>query len=221
MSDTRQPYEDLAGVYLPVAVAVFVVVLGALVIIAIRFRSSRRTEPSPRVTSQRLEVAFAALLAVVAGLLLWRSYLAIDESDAVARTAYAAPQAGPAGLTIGVVGSRWNWRFSYPDGVVQTGDGRERTAILVVPEGVPVRFRISSADVIHAFWIPALYAKFDAFPGRVNVFDLQFARGLDYTTARCSEFCGVYHDQMRFRVNVRPPAAFDRWLAARQAGAPA
>lgn len=220
MSDTRPPYEDLAKVYAPVAAVVFLVVLVALVIVAVRFRSSKRTEPSVRLTSQRLEIGYALGLAVIAGLLLWRSYLAIDDSDAVAKTTFAAPGAGPAGLTIGVVGARWNWRFSYPGNVVQVGDGRERTAILVVPEGVPVRFRISSADVIHAFWIPALYAKYDAIPGRVNVFDLQFARGLDYSTARCSEFCGVYHDQMRFRVDVRPPAEFNRWLAARQAGAP-
>ena len=53
----------------------------------------------------------------------------------------------------------------------------------------------------------------------MNVFDVRFARGLDYSTARCSEFCGGFHDQMRFRVDVRRPAAFDAWLRGREAAA--
>jgi cytochrome c oxidase subunit II len=88
--------------------------------------------------------------------------------------------------------------------------------MLVVPAGRPVRFRLTSRDVVHALWIPALRAKYDAMPGYVNAFALRFAPGLDYSTARCSEFCGDLHDEMRLRVEVRPPAAFDSWLRTRR-----
>jgi cytochrome c oxidase subunit II len=218
-SDTRGVYDGLAAWYVPVAAVVFVVVAGLLVFVAVRFRAGRHPEPSRQNQSTRLEVAYALLLGFVAGVLLWRSYEAISDVNPVPAVAAAVPGAGPAGLTVRVTAARWNWRFTYPGGVAQVGDGRTRLPVLVVPAGRTVRFRLASLDVVHAFWIPALYAKYDALPDRVNVFDLRFARGLDYSTARCSEFCGDFHDQMRFRVDVRPPAAFDAWLRARQAGA--
>ena len=37
----------------------------------------------------------------------------------------------------------------------------------MIPTGREVQVRISSRDVIHSFWIPALNGKRDAVPGRV------------------------------------------------------
>jgi len=160
-------------------------------------------------TSPRLEATYVVVLVVAAALLLWRSYEAIADVDAVVPARGAS---GTPALTIAVVASQWNWRFTYPGGVAQIGDGRGRLPVLVVPAGRDVRFRLTSRDVVHAFWIPALRAKYDAMPGYVNIFDLRFRPALDYTTARCSEFCGTYHDQMQFRVRVLAPARFDAWL---------
>jgi cytochrome c oxidase subunit II len=216
IGDTRSTYGDLARVYLPVALVVLALVGMALAVVALRFRARPGREPSSRMTAPRLEAAYISLLAVVAGALLWRSYEAIADVDPVAPAASRSASGAPT-LTIGVVASQWNWRFTYPGGVSRTGNGRERYPVLVVPGGRDVRFRLTSQDVVHAFWIPALRAKYDAMPGYVNVFDLQFRRGLDYATARCSEFCGTYHDQMRFRVRVLAPAAFDAWLRSEAA----
>ena len=90
-----------------------------------------------------------------------------------------------------------------------------------MPAGQPVRFRLTSADVVHAFWIPEARFKYDAIPGRTNTFDLLFDPGIAYRDDRCSEFCGQYHEQMRFRVAVKAPAAFRAWLRARQGQAAA
>jgi cytochrome c oxidase subunit 2 len=214
--DTRGPYDQLASLYLPIAAAVFVLVALALVVVAIRSRARPGRTPSARQAAPRLEIAYALGLALVATLLLWRSFGAMSDSDRVVARAAPAPGAGAAGLTIGVVASRWNWRLTYPGGVMQSGDGRTRPATLVVPAGRPVRFRLTSRDVVHALWIPDLRAKYDAMPGYTNVFDLRFEAGRDYSTARCSEFCGDLHDRMRLRVDVRAPGAFDRWLRGRQ-----
>jgi cytochrome c oxidase subunit 2 len=215
-ADTRAPYDHVASLYLPVAAAVFAVVAVALVVIAVRYRARPGRVPSARESAPRLEIAYALALAVVSALLLWRSFAAMSDSDRVVARAAPAPAAGAVGLTIGVVASRWNWRLTYPGGVVQTGDGRTRPATLVVPAGRPVRFRLTSRDVVHALWIPELRAKYDAMPGYTNVFDLRFDPGGDYSTVRCSEFCGDLHDQMLLRVDVRTPAAFDAWLRGRQ-----
>ncbi len=214
--DTRGPYEQLESLYLPVAAAVFVLVALALVVVAVRFRARAGAQPSQRMSAPRLEIAYAVGLAIVAGLLLWRSFEAMSDSDPVVARAAPAAGAGPSGLTIGIVASRWNWRVSYPGDVVQTGDGRTRPATLVVPAGRPVRFELTSRDVVHALWVPELRAKYDAMPGYTNVFDLRFAAGADYDTVRCSEFCGDLHDRMLLRIDAREPAAFDAWLRDRQ-----
>jgi cytochrome c oxidase subunit 2 len=214
--DTRGPYDQVASLYVPIAAAVFVVVVLVLAVIAVRYRARPGRVPSARQSAPRLEIAYALALAAVAALLLWRSFTAMSDSDSVVARAAPAAGAGGAGLEIGVVASRWNWRLTYPGGVVQTGDGRTRPATLVVPAGRPVRFRLTSRDVVHALWVPELRAKYDAMPGYTNVFDLRFDAHGDYSTVRCSEFCGDLHDEMLLRVDVRAAAAFQVWLHGRQ-----
>jgi cytochrome c oxidase subunit 2 len=216
--ETRAPYDELVSLYLPIAAVVFALVALTLVVVAIRFRARPGRAPSARQSAPRLEIAYAVALAAVAVLLLWRSFGAMSDSDTVvARAAPAAGGGGGAGeLTIGVVASRWNWRLTYPGGVVQSGDGRTRPARLVVPARRPVRFRLTSRDVVHSLWVPELRAKYDAMPGYTNIFDLRFLPGGDYSTVRCSEFCGDLHDQMLLHIDVRAPLAFDAWLRGRQ-----
>lgn len=215
--DTRSAYDDLFALYVPIAGVVFLIVAIVLLAVAWRFRARPGRVASQRATAPRLEIAYAIGLAVVATVLLWRSFDAISAtSNPDATRAAAETRSGSDALTISIRASRWNWRLLYPGEVVQTGDGHARPATLVVPAAMPVHFTMTSLDVVHALWIPALAAKYDAMPGYVNAFDLRFASGLDYSTARCSEFCGVYHDQMRLRIDVRAPRDFSAWLRGRQ-----
>lgn len=217
-ADTRGRFDDLVALYAPIAAGVFVVVLVALVVPLVRNRASRGRAPSARHSAIRVEVAYALGLGVIAALLVWRTFAAVTTVDGVASRAAAAPGAPASGLTIRVDAARWNWRFGYPGGVVEQTGGRSMIPTLVLPAGETVRFRLRALDVVHAFWIPATRYKYDATPGRVSVFDLALPAGVDYSQGgRCSEFCGEFHDEMRFDVDVRSPAAFDAWLARRQA----
>jgi cytochrome c oxidase subunit 2 len=216
-ADTRGAFSGLFDLYVPVAAGVFATVVLVLIVIVVRDRARPGGRaPSRRAEAPRLEIGYAIGLAVVAAFLLWRTLASVHgENQTVARAA-PAPRAGPAGLTIAVQGAKWNWRFTYPGGVVQQGEGPSRLPALVVPAGQPVRIRLTSADVVHAFWIPEARFKYDAIPGRTNTFDMLFDAGIRYTNDRCSEFCGQYHEQMRFTVDVKAPAAFRAWLRARQ-----
>jgi cytochrome c oxidase subunit 2 len=215
-ADTRASYEQLVSLYAPIAAVVFVLVVLALVIVGVRFRATPGRAASSRTQAPRLEVAYVVVLAVIATLLLWRSFAEMSPASTPNATHGAAvASGGPEALTVAIVASRWNWRVLYPGGLVQTGDGHGRVATLVVPANQAVRFRLTSSDVVHALWIPALRVKYDAMPRYVNTFTLRFAPGLDYSTVRCSEFCGELHDQMRMHVDVRPPADFDTWLRTR------
>lgn len=96
---------------------------------------------------------------------------------------------------------RWNWSFTYPGGVVVPGE------TLHMPAGVPVDIVVTSADVIHSFWIPRLGGKIDAIPGHANVIRLEAdAPGIYW--GQCAEYCGEGHDGMQFRAQAHAPADF-------------
>jgi cytochrome c oxidase subunit 2 len=113
-------------------------------------------------------------------------------------------------VQIAVTASQWGWRFDYGGGRAVVGNDRT-LPVLVVPAGEPVGFRLMSRDVIHAFWVPELRFKRDAFPRRTTRFDLVFAKPGSYAGS-CAEFCGLHHADMRFGVRAVSRDEFDRWL---------
>lgn len=119
-------------------------------------------------------------------------------------------------LVIEVTGHQWWWEFRYPatDGAPEVVTANE----LHVPVGVPLKFSLESADVVHSFWIPSLSGKVDAVPGRVNVLRMEASVPGQYL-GQCAELCGAQHAHMKFTVTAESPEAFAAWREAR--GAPA
>jgi cytochrome c oxidase subunit 2 len=76
-----------------------------------------------------------------------------------------------------------------------------------VPAGVPVRFRITSADVVHMLTISDTDFKLKAVPGAVNEARYEFAAPGEHVMP-CREFCGPGHYAMRARVVVVPKEQF-------------
>ena len=120
--------------------------------------------------------------------------------------------AAPAdGIVIGVSGVRWWWEVSYRD----PATGREfRSANEVrVPVGRPVTLGLTTSDVIHSFWVPALGGKVDTVPGRVHQMRFRLTQPGVYRGV-CAEFCGDQHAKMALHVIAVAADEFDRWLAA-------
>ncbi len=66
---------------------------------------------------------------------------------------------------------------------------------LYLPVDVPIRIIFTSADVLHAWAVPALGIKVDCVPGRLNAIEFKIARkGVYY--GQCSEICGTQHGFM-------------------------
>jgi cytochrome c oxidase subunit 2 len=74
-----------------------------------------------------------------------------------------------------------------------------------------VEFELSSPDVIHSFWIPALGGKVDMIPGRRTRLTLEPTRTGIFRGV-CAEYCGTSHALMAFDVVVMEKPDFERWL---------
>ena len=106
-------------------------------------------------------------------------------------------------MRIAATGHQWWWEFSY--GGVKTANE------LHIPVDTPIDLDLTSADVIHSFWVPELGPKMDMLPGVTNHLRLSARRAGSYE-GQCSEFCGIEHAWMRIRVVVQTQSEFDAWL---------
>lgn len=114
-----------------------------------------------------------------------------------------------AALNIEVTGHQWWWDVRYPDALVTLRDE------IHIPAGTPIRLTLTSADVIHSFWVPRIGQKLDMIPGHTNELFLQATEPGVYPGI-CAEFCGLAHAHMTFSLHVHTPEDFAAWLTAQQ-----
>ena len=86
---------------------------------------------------------------------------------------------------------------------------------LVVPTGQKIRFLLTAADVIHAWWVPDLGWKKDAIPGFINEGWTQIDEPGVYR-GNCAELCGRDHGFMPIVVVAKEPADYAAWVAAQK-----
>ncbi|CAN5363939.1 cytochrome c oxidase subunit II [soil metagenome] len=158
------------------------------------------------------------------GLKLWIGFVGagvclLSVASFTADRVLARPAASPP-LDVRITGHQWWWRIAYRDPT--SGQWIETANELHLPLGRPVRLELTSADVIHSFWVPGLHGKLDMIPGRTNVLAITPQKA-GWTRGQCGEFCGLQHAQMALWTKVEAPGAFDAWLAnqVRPAQAPA
>jgi cytochrome c oxidase subunit 2 len=185
------------------ALGVFIVVESALLVVILKYRE-RPTSAEPKHVhgSTLLEVAWTLAPAVVL------VFIAVPTIETIFRTDGTPPEGA---LEIEVIGHQWWWEFRYPEMEITTANE------LHVPVGRPIALSMTSADVIHSFWVPKIGGKRDVMPNRTTriVFT---ADSVGWHLGQCAEFCGESHANMRFRVMVEEPDAFAAWVAGQQAG---
>jgi cytochrome c oxidase subunit II len=114
-------------------------------------------------------------------------------------------------MLVTVKGHMWWWEVRYRDPA--TGADILAANEIRMPVGRPVYLALTSADVIHSFWVPQLAGKMDMLPGRMQHL-LVTAKEPGIWRGQCAEFCGEQHAQMALHVVGLDPADFDTWLAA-------
>ena len=231
--DTLQPKgpyaREVYDLFVPVfwvAVGVFVVVEGAIVWIAIRFRHRKGRDRMPAQIhgNTRIEIGWTIAPALVlAGVMI----------PTIATLWDLAKPAPADALNVTVHGFQWWWGFEYtdPDMARSYGDnGPIRTAdVLVIPVDRVVYLSLESSGggigepnpdhiVIHSFWIPQLAPKQDVVPNRTNHILMQAEEPGTYT-GQCAEFCGLQHGRMKVRVVALSEDDWDSWVAAQKRAA--
>ena len=146
-----------------------------------------------------------------------------------------------ADLTIKATGYQWKWGYDYlkgegagisfystlstPRAQIEGADVAGRNANpnylletdnhVVVPVGKKIRILTTAADVIHAWYVPALAVKQDAVPGFIR--DTWFtAEKPGIYRGQCAELCGKDHGFMPIVVEVMEPAAYTAWVGSQQ-----
>ncbi len=106
MPNTKHAYEHVWGIYLPIAILVFAIVLGALVVLVAA--GARRSRPGRRSEALAVEIGYVLALAGVTAFLVWVTFRAETPIDRLV----AHPS-----VRIKVIAAQWSWRFIYSNGV--------------------------------------------------------------------------------------------------------
>ncbi len=76
---------------------------------------------------------------------------------------------------------------------------------------MPFLVKVTTADVIHSFWVPQLHGKIDLIPGQTNTIWLEASEPGVYR-GECAEYCGLQHTNMDFVVVAEGAGEFQAWL---------
>lgn len=194
---------DLIRLFVVVCGVVWLAVMAALGGALLKRRPFPDPAPAERRAAVAVVAAVVATVAIVSGLTI---------ASFLATRSFATSDRDP--LVVRLRAYQWWWEVTYP------AAGGDLTAAneIHVPVGRPVRIELSSADVVHSFWIPQLGGKQDLVPGRDNAILFTVERPGVYR-GQCAEFCGLQHARMGLLVIAEPQGAFDAWVRAQAAPA--
>ena len=209
-----------------IAGLVFLIIFGGTAVIWWRFRDDHSDEEFPEQVhgDLKLELLWTVvptlILAVISVFtLMTLSDINGREDNAMALSVDGTPVSWEPEIV--VVGQQWWWEYRYYfDGLdgIDLSDTRHLPPAdivtgtqMVIPTGEEIELKITSRDVIHSYWIPALNGKRDAVPGRVSPWKLE-ADDPGVYFGQCTEFCGLSHSRMRMQVVAMTPEDFQAWV---------
>ncbi len=197
INDLQTPVFIIAGV-------VGVIVLGVIAYIMWKFKDRGQDIPEQSHGNPKLEIALTILPAIILAGIAVPTVVSVFD---LAKTSDAE-------CIVNVTGQQWWWEYDYatgecggvniPEPIVTSGE-------LVIPAKTNVILRITSRDVIHSYWIPALNGKRDAVPGRLHTLRMEADQPGIYT-GQCTEFCGLSHARMRQAAVALDTADFQTWV---------
>ncbi len=222
---------DLHMMILIVCAIIGVVVYGAMFWSIVNHRKSKHPQPAQFHHSTTVEIVWTVIpFLILVGMAIPAASTLIQMEDT----------SGSA-MTVKITGYQWKWRYDYVDqgvGFYSTLDAKSNAARqlhsgidpktvphyllnvdhpLVLPVDTKIRFLITSGDVIHSWWMPALGFKKDAIPGYINAEWTKIDKPGVYR-GQCAELCGRDHGFMPIVVVAKSKADFQKWLDEQKKG---
>jgi cytochrome c oxidase subunit II len=184
---------------------IFAVVGGLLVYVIFRFRRRENddgSEPPQIFGSTQIELSWTIIpVLIVTVIFLTTARVIFDIQD--------APKPKTA-LDVTVVGHQFWWEVRYP-GLQVTTANELHVPVSTPSAPAPTFIKLTSADVVHSFWVPELAGKTDLLPNRINELWISPETAGLYK-GQCAQFCGAEHALMLLRVYADTPSDFEAWV---------
>jgi len=190
---------------LAVTLGIFLVVAGLLFYALIRYRhrpGDSNREPAQVYGSNQIELAWTVIPILIVMMLFLTTTRVILGTQAVPKPKDA--------LNVTVIGHQFWWEYRYPQLGVFTAN-ELHVPVSDPAHPTPTYLEMSSADVVHSFWVPRLAGKTDLIPNRVNTMWIDPAQSGLYL-GQCAQYCGMQHAKMLIRVYAQSPADFAAWV---------
>jgi cytochrome c oxidase subunit 2 len=181
-----------------IAVVVFVITEGALLLAVMKFRHRRGSPdvlPKQVHGNTRIEIAWTIAPALI---------LAALTVPTIATIYHLRPSQQGNPLNVTVIGHQWWWEFQYPDQKVTTANE------LHIPTHRRVNLLLKTNDVTHIFYVPVLAGGMDSVANHDNEIWIEADHEGTYQ-GQCTQFCGASHAFMRFKVMAESQSDFDTW----------
>jgi len=230
VTSTSQNAYEAHMVALWVCVVIGILVFGAMGYAMFKFRKSKGAVAATFTHNTTAEVIWTVVPILILVVMAWPATIKL----------IAMYDTRDAQMTVKVTGYQWMWKYEYlgedveftsrldreSDRIRQSGVQPDLAANphylldvdnpLVLPVNTKVRFVITSDDVIHSWWVPALGWKQDAIPGLINEAWTDIREPGVYR-GQCAELCGKDHGFMPIVVNAVSQEEFQTWLASQRA----
>jgi cytochrome c oxidase subunit 2 len=208
--ETAARVDELSTFMFATASVIYIFVVGYIVYFGIAFRA-RKSDPPDAIGVQvhdnlTLEVAWTIVPVIFVVIL---SFFSV-------RIWYQIMVEPENGVVVESIGHQYYWSFRYPQ------VNGEVTGEMHLPVNVPVTLNLTSADVIHSFWVPAMRLKNDMVPGLVTTIRFKPTLKGRFPIV-CTQFCGTAHSSMNAMVDpgkqwvvIEDQASYDKWYKSWQ-----
>ncbi|WP_298224441.1 cytochrome c oxidase subunit II [Acidocella sp.] len=183
--------------------------------VLIRFRAGRHPKPSQTTHNTLIEIIWVVVPCIILAIIIIPSIHLI----------YYEANASDPYMTVTVTGHQWYWEYKYnavpgldyssymiPDDQIKPGEIRRLSVDhpLVLPVGKKIRFVITSADVLHGFYLPSLGVQKYAIPGTDLTSWTTIEKPGTYF-GQCNQICGMDHDAMPIEIKAVPLKDYLAW----------
>ncbi len=193
-STSGDMFENFINVALIVGTVMFVATMAVVFYFCWKYKRRTENDTTPYIDGNYL-VEFSGIFLIsiwVAVFFLWGwrdySYIITPRQDE---------------YEINVIGQQWQWQIQY-------GNGKSYTNEAYLPVNRPVRFVMTSKDVLHSFFVPEFRIKQDVVPGQYTSLHVTPNVPGVYNIF-CAEYCGTAHSKMLGKVYVLSKEDFQKW----------